>query len=220
MIAKFPSMPFDGLRSSPDLGFLFHLLGSKKEIAMQRKRILLALCGAAIAMATLYHAETVHATLASGFTTQYVLKGATFKEFFLFQSSRKDQLPAGNNDNGWFDFQTTRGHSDLYVVQNTWQPVNFDGQGGVASTGWHTHPGPSLIVVTAGTLTEYHKDCTPLVHNVGDTFVDAGGTDVHLIRNEGTELAQTTAVQIVPFDPNKANRRIDVPAPPECENIK
>jgi quercetin dioxygenase-like cupin family protein len=196
------------------------LQGNKKEIAMRRKRILLALCGAAITMATLYQAETVHATLASGFTTSYVLKGATFKEFFLFQSSRKDQLPAGNTDRGWFDFQATGGHSDLYVVQNTWQPVNFDGKGGIASTGWHTHPGPSLIVVTAGTLTEYHKDCTPVVHNTGDTFVDAGGTDVHLIRNEGTEQATTTAVQIVPFDPAKGNRRIDVPAPPECANIE
>ena len=34
------------------------------------------------------------------------------------------------------------GRSDLYVQQNTWQP------GG--STGWHTHPGPSFVIVTQG----------------------------------------------------------------------
>jgi hypothetical protein len=43
---------------------------------------------------------------------------------------------------------------------------------------------------------------------------------VHLIRNEGTAVASTTAVQLVPFDPNKSNRRIDVPAPPECANTE
>jgi hypothetical protein len=190
--------------------------GQQKEVVMRTKRILLAFCGVAIAMATLYHAETVHATPASGFSTVYVLKGATFKEFFLFQRASKDQLPPGNTDTEWWDLQWSKGHSDLYVVQNTWQPTNFDGNGGIASTGWHTHPGPSLIVVTLGTLTEYHKDCVPIVHNTGDTFVDPGGTDVHLIRNEGTGLAQTTAVQIVPYDPKKANRRIDVPPPAGC----
>lgn len=187
---------------------------------MPRKPILLAFCGAAIAMATLYHTETVRATPANGFATKYLVKGATFGEFFVFDQSRKNQLPAGNDDNGWFDFQMTRGHSDLYVVNNTWQPVNYDGNNGIASTGWHTHPGPSMIVVTAGTLTEYHNDCTPLVHNTGDTFVDPGGGEVHLVRNEGSVPASTIAVQLVPYDPNKSNRRLDVPAPANCANIQ
>lgn len=95
----------------------------------------------------------------------------------------------------------------------------LDGNGGIASTGWHTHLGPSLITVTAGTLTEYHENCVPLVHNTGDTFVDSGGGEVHLIRNEGSVPASTIAVQLVPYDPAKGDRRSDASAPPACSNI-
>jgi quercetin dioxygenase-like cupin family protein len=187
---------------------------------MRRKSVVLALSVAAITAATLYCAQVVRATPANpGFTTTYLLKGATFSPFLVFDRAREHALPAGNNDEGWFDFQMTKGHSDLYVVNNTWQAVNFDGNQGIASTGWHTHPGPSLITVTAGTLTEYHKNCVPHVHNTGDTFVDAGGGEVHLIRNEGSVAAATIAVQLVPYDPAKANRRVDVPAPSTCANI-
>src|SRR5215210_9121384 len=44
----------------------------------------------------------------------------------------------------------TKGLSDLYVQSNVFTP------GG--SSGWHTHPGPSLITVTAGTVTVYDGD--------------------------------------------------------------
>jgi len=89
----------------------------------------------------------------------------------------------------------------------------------MVSTGWHRHPDPSLIVVTSGTLTEYHADCVPHVHVTGETFVDPGGSEIHLIRNEGSVSATTIAVQTVPYDPAKANRRIDVPAPESCTTI-
>ena len=46
--------------------------------------------------------------------------------------------------------QKTKGASDLYVQSNVWAP------GG--TTGWHTHPGHSLIIVTAGTVTAYDGD--------------------------------------------------------------
>ena len=82
----------------------------------------------------------------------------------------------------------TKGLSDLYVQSNLFTP------GG--SSGWHTHPGSSLITVTAGTVTVYDGDdpsCTPHVYSAGTTtngFVDVGGGDIHLIRNEGTENAR------------------------------
>jgi hypothetical protein len=41
-------------------------------------------------------------------------------------------------------FKKTEGPSDLYLQSNTWQ------HGG--STGWHRHPGHSLIVIT---ITKY-----------------------------------------------------------------
>src|SRR6266480_4620114 len=52
----------------------------------------------------------------------------------------------------WLLHTRVRGDSDLYVTQHTFQP------GG--QTGWHSHPGPSLITVVEGTLTVYHDDCT------------------------------------------------------------
>jgi len=96
--------------------------------------------------------------------------------------------------------------------------------GAVASTGWHSHPGHSLIIVTSGTITDYMADCTPHVYTFvlgqpAPTLVDPGHGHVHIIRNEGSVPASTIAVQLVPSDPAKANRRIDVPAPATCSNI-
>jgi quercetin dioxygenase-like cupin family protein len=106
----------------------------------------------------------------------------------------------------WHSLIKTKGASDLYVVDNTLAPG--------ATTGWHSHPGPSLITVIAGTVTNYEGDdptCTPHVYPKGSGFVDPGGTDVHMLRNEGADPAETIAVQIVPHG---AARRIDVvPAP-------
>jgi hypothetical protein len=188
---------------------------------MRRRLTGLVMCGAAVVAVSLYYAEGAGATPSnSGFSNAFVVKGATFNEFAVFNWSPKKSLPVGNDDPFWLSFQQTKGKSDLYVVSNTWQPANYDGNGSIASTGWHTHPGHSLIIVTAGTLTEYEGDCSRHVYNAGDTFVDPGGNHVHIIRNEGSVAASTIAVQTVPYDPNKANRRIDAPAPENCQDIK
>ena len=52
----------------------------------------------------------------------------------------------------------TKGPSDVHVTINTVAP------GG--NSGWHTHPGPSFVVVKSGTATLYDGDdptCTPRV---------------------------------------------------------
>jgi quercetin dioxygenase-like cupin family protein len=108
--------------------------------------------------------------------------------------------------NVWVSFQKTQGPSDLYIQDNVWQP------GG--TTGWHTHPGHSLITVTEGTITAYEGSCAPTVYTVGMGFVDPGGDDhVHVLRNEGSVVARTKAVQLVPAG---APRRLDRPKPPGC----
>jgi quercetin dioxygenase-like cupin family protein len=110
--------------------------------------------------------------------------------------------------NLWYAHLQTHGTSDLFVQDNTWDA------GG--STGWHTHPGASLIIVTQGTVTVYEGDdpeCTPHVYTVGNTFVDSGGGHVHLIRNETSAVAKTVAVQLVPHGPM---RRIDAPESGNC----
>jgi hypothetical protein len=104
----------------------------------------------------------------------------------------------------------TKGNSDLYVQQNTWDPSLCNGC--VPSTGWHTHPGPSIIIVTQGTVTAYEGDdpnCTPHVYSASgpNSLVDIGGGDVHIIRDESGAVAKTVAVQFVPMG---ADRRIDV----------
>jgi len=104
--------------------------------------------------------------------------------------------------------QKTIGTSDVYVQSNVWDP------GG--STGWHSHPGHSLIIVTAGTLTAYEGEdpnCKPTAYTTGMGFVDPGGKHVHILRNEGTVPAGTIAVQLIPAE---AARRIDAQDPGNC----
>ena len=102
----------------------------------------------------------------------------------------------------------THGQSDVYVADNKFPP------GG--STGWHSHPGPSLILVVTGAVTNYPGDdpsCPPHTYNAGDGFLDPGGGDVHLLRNETSIPAETIAVQLLPKD---AARRIPANAPSGC----
>ena len=104
----------------------------------------------------------------------------------------------------------TKGASDLHVLRNTILP------GG--TFGWHSHPGPSLVIVTAGTATFYLGDdptCTPYVVPTGGTFVDQGH-DLHVVRNEGTINLVTVVVSLIP---QGAARRIDEPNPGYCPDI-
>ncbi len=109
---------------------------------------------------------------------------------------------------GWYLKTKVKGDSDVYIVRNTW-PVG-------AHSGWHTHPGPSLITVLSGELTVYEADnptCTPTVYHAGESFTDLGCGDVHLIRNEGTVCAVNMVIQIIPAG---LPRRIDANQPPNC----
>ena len=86
------------------------------------------------------------------------------------------------------------------------------------SSGWHTHPGPSIVIVRSGTATVYESDdptCTGVEHPVGSGFVDGGGSHVHRVVNQDTvNPLQLVAVQIVPA--GTTNLRIDANKPPQC----
>ncbi|HYM82601.1 MAG TPA: cupin domain-containing protein, partial [Candidatus Dormibacteraeota bacterium] len=150
---------------------------------MNRKPILVALLvlGALLAVG-----GTALATASSGFAGATLAK-ATYGDIF----SHAHTIPAA-----WDELISTKGSSDLYVQQNTWQP------GG--STGWHTHPGPSFVIVTKGSVTVYDGDdpaCTPHVFTAGtpdNAFIDRGAGHVHLVRNETKSVAQAIAVQLIP----------------------
>jgi len=115
---------------------------------MRRRFTWFLLFSAAILVAGLYYTRSAWATKASGFTSTPLtpFQSARLPEFEVF-----NHLVAPGSEeedhNVWLSFQKTKGDSDLYVQSNVWQP------GG--STGWHTHPGHSLIIVTAGTVTAY-----------------------------------------------------------------
>ena len=98
--------------------------------------------------------------------------------------------------------------SDVYVATNTVAPGGY--------SGWHTHPGPSVVLVKAGTATVYEGDdpsCTPVRYPAGTGFIDAGGTHVHMVRNEGAEQLVTVAFQIIPAG---ESRRVDAASPGYC----
>jgi quercetin dioxygenase-like cupin family protein len=156
--------------------------------------LLLGVSGVAV------YAGNVLATPQAGVTTTQLAK-STFDEMSL----KAHTLPADL----WKAEIKTHGLSDVYVVDNK------IAAGG--TTGWHSHPGPSLILVVAGTVTNYMSDdptCTPHVYTAGMGFVDPGGSDVHILRNETSAQAETIAVQLLPMD---APRKIDVtPAPGNC----
>ena len=167
---------------------------------MRRKLTWLVLFSTAIVVTTLYVGKAM-ATPASGFVGTTLAVGR-FGEIEVFNQLIPSQ------GNVWLSMQKTKGLSDVYVQSNVWQP------GG--STGWHTHPGHSLIVVTAGTVTAYEgddPDCKPHVYTTGMGFVDPGGDHVHIVRNEGPVQASTIAVQLIPA---AATRRIDAPDPGNC----
>ena len=83
------------------------------------------------------------------------------------------------------------------------------------TSGWHSHPGPVLVVVKTGTLTVYHgadPRCSPTPHPAGTTFLEEGGM-VHIARNEGA--ADVVAVATF-FAPPGAALRIDEAKPDNC----
>ena len=164
---------------------------------MQCRFLQAALIGAAI-LAT---AGSALATQPNGFTSTTLAKG----QFASFDAS---SYFVNANGKVWAEFQKTKGKSDGYVVSNVWQP------GG--DTGWHTHPSFTLIIVTAGAITQYEADdpsCTPHVYTAGMSFVDRGGSHVHTVRNEGDVEADVIAVRLVPAG---QSARIDEPDPGNC----
>jgi quercetin dioxygenase-like cupin family protein len=120
---------------------------------------------------------------------------------------RFESIDTKMKNDTWKAAIDTKGASDLHVLQNTIAP------GG--TFGWHSHPGPSLVIVQSGTATFYFAadpDCTPHVVQAGSGFVDAGG-DIHIVRNEGSVDLVTVVTSLVPAG---ATRRIDVPDPGNC----
>jgi len=173
-----------------------------------RRRLTSAMLLSAAVMVTGPYTRHILATPAAGFVGTTLALGR-FGDINVFNSLiPPDFWKSRHNSDLWLSWQKTKGDSDVYVQSNVWAPG--------ASTGWHSHPGHSLIIVTAGAVTAYESDdprCRPHQYTQGMGFVDPGGDHVHNIRNEGTIEARAMAVQLIPAD---ATRRIDAPDPGNC----
>lgn len=174
---------------------------------MRKKLASAILCSATVMVTALYPGKA-QATPAQGFTSTTLAQG----QFNPFHVMNHFILPGSAPDwkkpNVWRSLQRIRGVSDGYFLTNVWQA------GG--STGWHTHLGHTLIIVTAGAITHYDGDdpsCTPHVYTAGMSFVDEGGTHVHIVRNEGTVEADVIAFRLIPTGQPP---RIDAPDPGNC----
>ena len=82
------------------------------------------------------------------------------------------------------------------------------------STGWHSHPGKTLVTVQQGTFTVYHDNCHAHVYEAGDAFVELPSS-VHVGRNE---TAGTVKLGVVFTNvPIGGSPRIDQPQPAGCD---
>lgn len=143
-----------------------------------------------------------------GFTETALATGSSGFSSMVLGPSRLDEIDVKTKVGDHEVEIKTEGSSDVYIVTNT---VALGGY-----SGWHTHPGPSLVTVKSGTATFYDGDdptCTPRVVQAGEAVVDIGGGHVHMVRNEGNVQLELVAFQIVP---QGAARRIDVPDPGNC----
>jgi quercetin dioxygenase-like cupin family protein len=140
------------------------------------------------------------ATPPSGVTVSTIAKGS----FDEIDASAKTDIDPGPETDFWKALISTKGVSDLEVLEVRIAP------GG--TFGWHSHPGPSLVIVKSGTATFYLGDdptCTPHMVSAGSGFVD-NGNDVHVVRNEGSVEVVNIVASLIP---QGAVRRIDQPNP-------
>jgi quercetin dioxygenase-like cupin family protein len=99
--------------------------------------------------------------------------------------------------------------------QTVMQQIVF-GPGG--HTGWHSHPGPVVVLIKAGTLTFYSSEdptCAPRTYSAGQAFVDSGQGHVHIARNESQ--SENLELWATYFDvPPGGAFRLDAPNPGNC----
>jgi quercetin dioxygenase-like cupin family protein len=82
-----------------------------------------------------------------------------------------------------------KGPSDVLQTQLLFQP------GG--ETGWHYHPGPVVVVIKSGALTETHSNGCVTVHPVGSVFFEKQD-EVHNAANQTGGVTEVYATFLSP----------------------
>jgi quercetin dioxygenase-like cupin family protein len=117
-----------------------------------------------------------------------------------------------------FKLTTAQGQEVTSVsnAQETVMQQIIIGPGG--QTGWHSHPGPVVVLVKAGELTFYSSEdptCTGRTYSAGQAFIDRGQGHVHIARN--LSLSQNLELWATYFDvPPGGPFRIDAADPGNC----
>ncbi len=66
-----------------------------------------------------------------------------------------------------------------------------------AETGWHRHPGPVIVIVKSGALTEIHSNGCVTVHPAGSAFFETKG-EVHNAANQTAGVTEVYATFLSP----------------------
>jgi quercetin dioxygenase-like cupin family protein len=82
-----------------------------------------------------------------------------------------------------------KGPSDVLQTLLVFQPG--------AGTGWHTHPGPVVVLVKSGALTETHSNGCVTVHPAGSAFFETAG-EVHNAVNQTGVVTEVYATFLSP----------------------
>ena len=101
----------------------------------------------------------------------------------------------------------THDNADIEVSNQT-------GAAGGSTSGWHSHPGPVLVLIKSGVASLYDANgagCTVETFSAGSTFIE--GTNPHTLRNEGNVPLEITAVFFVPAG---VARRVEEAVPANC----
>lgn len=111
------------------------------------------------------------------------------------------------------------GHQEVIHVEDAQESVVQEiviSPGG--ATGWHSHPGPVVVLIKSGTMSFYDGDdptCSVRTYSAGQAFVDSGQGHVHIARNQST--TDNLEIWATYFDvPVGGAFRIDVPNPGNC----
>jgi len=89
------------------------------------------------------------------------------------------------------------------------------------SSGWHTHPGATLVAVAQGEGTLYRvvgSDCQATKIGVGTGFAQMP-TELHMVRNEGTDPFVVYTFYVLPHGTPNTGIRVDQPQPAACPTI-
>jgi quercetin dioxygenase-like cupin family protein len=154
-----------------------------------------------VASSVAFVAGVALATPGSG-TTGIVVARSAFTD-------RVDLLLSVKHDERGRESVQVRNSQDTVMQQIIFAP---DGH-----SGWHSHPGPAVILIKSGELTFYQEEagrCVSRTYSAGEALIDSGQGHAHLAHNTS---AGETEVWVTYFDvPAGGSPRIDVPAAPEA----